>query len=285
MKKIAITGANGQLGRATLSSLLEQVNPSAIVAIVRAQSKLVDFANTGILIKEATYDEPDTLLEAFSDVDTLLHISAATVGPVAAKQEQHVVTAAMKQGVKKVVYTSTLHPQPNAHFMATHTCLLTERAIRASGMQYVFFRNSMYMETVPLFVGNGLYDGQIYYPAENGSVSFVSRLDIAEAIAGVLRKSDTANAVYNITGEVSYTFEAIAQVLGQIKNLDANYVSISDELFQEELAKAEMPIAEIEFYLSMARSIRAGEFTFVDDSLEKLLGRKRKTLTDYLKAL
>lgn len=283
MNKIAITGANGQLGRATLTFLLEQVKPSAIVAVVREKSKLADFSNTGIAIKEATYDEPDTLIEAFRGVDTLLHVSASTAGPIATKQEQHVVAAAKLQGIKKVVYTSTLHPQADAHFMATATCLQTEKAIRESGMQYVFFRNSMYMETIPLFLGNGFYDGQIYFPAGKGSVSFVSRLDIAKAIANVLQQTDSENAAYDITGDAAYTFDAIAQALGQIKNLKANYVSITDEVYEEELAKTGMPEAEIAFYLSMARSIRTGEFMYVDDSLEKLLGRKRKTLTDYLK--
>jgi len=282
---IAITGANGQLGRATLSFLLEKTDSSNVVAVVRDRANLADLSGVGLTIREATYDDPQTLMNAFEDVDVLLQISTSAVGEAATRQEYHVVNAAKQQGIKHVVYTSTLNPHPNAHFMATETCLQTEKAIRESGMYYTFFRNSMYMETIPLFIGDGLHNGQIYYPAGNGRVSFVSRVDIAEAISHLLLQPEIENATYDITGDKSFSFGDLAALLRQERQLDAVYENIDDEHFQAELVKIGMPLQEVDFYLSMAKSIRSGEFELVDGGLEKLLGRKRKTLQHYIRSL
>ena len=61
---IAITGANGQLGRLTIAAL-QRVSPSTpIVATVRSPEKAADLK--GVEVRRADYDRPDTLASAFS---------------------------------------------------------------------------------------------------------------------------------------------------------------------------------------------------------------------------
>nr|WP_295930582.1 NAD(P)H-binding protein [uncultured Dyadobacter sp.] len=283
---IAITGASGNLGKTTLSFLLQKTQPQNIVAVVRDAAKLAEYAGSGIHIRVADYDDPASLEKALAGVDRLLQVSASVTGVQAMAQESQVVLAAVKSGVKEVVYTSTLHPVETAHFQAAHICRSTEELIKKSVMRYVFFRNSMYQETIPLFIGSGMEDGRIFYPSGAGKVSFVSRADIAEALATVLAGDALDNRVFGITGPGAWSFGDIARALQDIAGFaDAAHTDISAEDYRKGLLGFGMGEEEAAFYGSMADSIRAGEFEETDSALETLLGRKPLGVDDYLRSL
>ncbi len=72
----AVTGATGQLGRLVVANLLDSVAPAEIVAIVRDPAKAADLAATGVQLRQADYDRPETLRTAFAGVERLLLISS-----------------------------------------------------------------------------------------------------------------------------------------------------------------------------------------------------------------
>lgn len=281
---IAITGASGHLGKATIQFLVKKINPAGIIAIVRDPAKIQDIP--GIQIRVADYDDPASLAAALTGVEKLLQISSASYGDHATQQEKNVVDAAKAAGVKHVVYTGTVNQNDNPIFYGSKTNLATEKAIQQSGLAYTFFRNSMYMETIPLFIGSAMEDGQIHYPAGSGAISFVARTDIAEGLSNVLAANKGhVNAIYNITGNKAYTFSDIAGYLQSEKGLPATYTDIPAGAYRDEMLKLEMPEFVVDFYISMAESVKSNEFSHVDDSLESLLQRKRLSLQEYVKSL
>jgi len=282
---IGVTGANGHLGKATLNHLLKSVKPENIVAIARNPLKLKEFENTGIQIRTADYDQQESLNEALKGIDQLLQISTTSMGALGIRQENNVVKAAEKLGVKHIVYTSGLKPNPASHFFAVQQCLQTERAIVSSGIAYTFLRNSLYMETIPQFIGNALQEGNIYFPAGTGKVSFVYRDDIAEALSNVLTEDQHHYKTYEVTGAEPFSFSDIANLLGIEKNLEINYIDIPEAVLKDELIKSGMPEQECDWFLSLAQSIKADEFSYVDGTLEKLIRRKPITLNKYLASL
>jgi NAD(P)H dehydrogenase (quinone) len=288
MKKeimIAITGANGNLGKATIGFLLNKIRPEQIVAIVRDPKKMEDLKDSGIQIRIADYDDLGSLNEALKGVDKLLQISAISIGEQGLKEEANVVKAAKQQVIQHIVYTGAVKPRADAHFMATQQCLATEMAILESGISHTFFGNSLYMETIPLFIGEALAHGNIYYPAGSGAVSFVSRIDIAEALSNVLSSTGHENKRYEITGSKAYTFKELASILTAEKGLEVSYVNVPNVVLAEELDKFQMPDDQIGWQLSLADSIKADEFSHVDGTLENLLNRKPFELKEYLRNL
>lgn len=282
---IAITGASGNLGKATLGFLLQRTTASNIVAIVRDADKMKEFADKGVQVRVADYNDLSALTAAMQGVDTLLQISASSIGVEAAAHEKNVVTAATQAGVKHIVYTSTVKPEENAHFMSARQCLQTELDIAATGIPYTFFRNSMYMETIPQFIGGGLYDGNIRFPAGDGKVSFASRIDIAEALANVLTTTGHENKRYEITGSTALGFKEIAETLAAEKQLPATYTNIPAAELQEVLTEIQMPNDEAIWFLTLANSVKHNEFSHVDTTLETLLQRKPLTLNQFIKAI
>ncbi|MBE7177536.1 MAG: SDR family oxidoreductase [Mucilaginibacter polytrichastri] len=280
---IAITGANGNLGKAVTGFLLEKTTALNLRALVRNPETVQDLADAGAAVFTADYDDPASLGAALSGVDRLLHVSAIAWGEAGMRQEENVVRAAQKAGVKHIVYTSALMPNENAAFYSTRQCLHTERLIRESGIPFTFFRNSLYMETIPLFTGDAAESGTIYLPAGDGCVSFVYRPDIAEAIARVLLDPEAhRNRAYEISGSEALSFEEIAGLLTKQSGRTIAYADIPENMMREDLAKTPMPAEEIDWFLSLTRSIKAGEFAGVDPALEQLLGRPPKTVAGFL---
>ena len=280
---IAITGANGHLGKATMKCLLKKISGKNIIAIVRDPSKLSEFKDAGIIVRKADYEDIISLNEALKGIDTLLQISTTSMGERGIGQELNVVEAAKRQGIRHIVYTSGLKPDNEAHFLAVKQCLRTEQAILDSGMVYSILRNSLYMETIPLFMGNAVEEGGFYLSAGKGKVSFVSREDIAEALCTVLTGNGHQNRIYEITGSDSFGFDDIAALLSKNQAKRVAYVDVPEEVLREELLKSGMPEEEVGWFLSLIESIKHNEFAHVEDTLERLIQRKPQTLQDYLK--
>ena len=93
--KIAITGATGQLGQLVVSKLKNQGAGENIVALVRSRQK---GSGLGVEIREANYDDAETLESALSGIDTLLLISGSEVGKRAV-QHRNIIDAAKKNDV------------------------------------------------------------------------------------------------------------------------------------------------------------------------------------------
>ena len=53
---IVITGANGQLGRLVIQSLLKKLPAAEIVAAVRSPEKAQDIAGLGVQLRQADYN-------------------------------------------------------------------------------------------------------------------------------------------------------------------------------------------------------------------------------------
>lgn len=276
---IAITGANGNLGKATIQLLLKRTAPGNIIAVVRDPATVPEFKAAGVLVRRADYDDLDTLNEALKGVEKLLQVSTTSMGEDGIRQETNVVRAAIEQGIQHIVYTGSIKPSPTANFYATHQSLATERAILTSGMHYTFLRNSLYMEIIPLFMGNALTSREWYYPAGNGKVSFVSRQDIAEALANVLTEKGHENKTYEISGSHAYTFAETA------KFLNIMYSDVPNVYLEKGMAAAQLPEELISCMVSMVDGIKANEFAHVEKDLEILLRRKPQCFEDYLKNL
>ena len=111
MTTIAVTGATGKLGRATLQFLLAR-GPAAesIRPIVRDLAKAHDLVDRKFDVAYGNYTDPALLEAAFSGVDKLLFISTSALGEERMLQHRNVVNAAKGAGVKHIIYTSVVKP-------------------------------------------------------------------------------------------------------------------------------------------------------------------------------
>src|SRR4029450_12277431 len=111
MSKLAVTGASGNLGGATIEFLLQRkVSPGDIVAVVRDPTKAVALAERGAEVRRGDYTDPQSLENAFRDIGKLAFISTSALGDERMLHHGNVVKAARAASVGHIFYTSVIKP-------------------------------------------------------------------------------------------------------------------------------------------------------------------------------
>ncbi|HEX6431820.1 MAG TPA: SDR family oxidoreductase [Niastella sp.] len=283
---ILVTAATGHLGSATIDYLLKKNVPAGQVAgLVRDEQKAAALSAKGIVLRKGDYFDGASLEKAFQGIDTLVFISSGSLED-RVSQHRNVVNAAKASGVKHIIYTSVLKATETLKFFPGIDHFHTETMLKQAGIPYTVFRNTFYVEVLPMLFGGALESGQWYYAAGNAKANFAARTDMAEALANVAAApAPHANKIYEITAGQSYTFKEIAGMVSKAVGKTVSYIPIPLEALKEGMKQAGVPEAYIPMYASIAEGIAAGELDAVDGSLEKLLQRKPVDLNEYLPKL
>lgn len=282
---ILVTGASGNLGRAVIGHLLDSrgVAPGRIVAGSRNPDKLVDLAARGVGVRKVDFDDPAGLPAAFTGVGTLLLISTDALDGAGTRLRQHraAVDAAKKAGVAHIAYTSLPHAETSAiSFAPDH--LGTERAIAATGLPYLFFRNSWYQENLFMSLPQALETGQWYTSAGQGRTAFVARDDIAAAIAGALANPPAGSATWTLTGSEALTRDEIAKLAAEIHGKPIQVVHLDDEQLAGGMRAAGVPEAIVPMLVSFDTATRAGDLGTITNDVATLSGRKLQSVRGFL---
>ncbi|MBL0745499.1 SDR family oxidoreductase [Chryseolinea lacunae] len=278
---ILITGATGHFGKATIDFLLQKgVDKKNIVALVRDTAKAS--ALPGIATRVGDFNDKASLSAAFKGVDTLLFVSSGTLVD-RVQQHKNVVDAAKENHVKHIVYTSALKAASAMKFTPGIDHYETEEFLKTSGIAYTVLRNTFYAEVLPMLLGDALTSGDLYYPAGNATVNLASRTDMAEAAAVVLQNPAAhVNTIYEITAARSISFAELAALLSAAVGKTITYHSITLDAMKDGLVKAGVPEIYVPMMLGVADAIGSNEFSYADNSLEKLIGRTPTALKDLL---
>ena len=101
--KYLITGATGGLGSHVLSHLVANVPASEYAAASSSEANRKKFEDRGIAFRVVNYDDPQSLVSAFHDVENLLFVSTNTFDvEKRRKQHQNFVDAAKAANVGHV---------------------------------------------------------------------------------------------------------------------------------------------------------------------------------------
>ena len=266
---IAITGATGHLGQLVIEKLKQKVDASEIVALVRTPAKA---AGLGVATREADYTRQDTLDVALKGVDTLLLISGNEIGQRAV-QHENVIRAAVKNGVKRIVYTSLQHADKSPLNLAPEH-VQTEQALKNSGLDYTILRNGWYSENYTGSIAPALGLGAFYGSAGEGKISSAPREDYAEAAVVALTGQGHEGKTYELAGDEFYTLTDLAAEITAQSGKDIPYRNIPEADYAAALKNAGLPDGFAEAIASWDTG--ASQNALFDDShvLSKLIGRK-----------
>lgn len=285
---ILITGATGQLGGLVLENLIKKgISASSIAVLVRDAEKATALKEKGFELRVGSYDDSSSLVSAFNGIDKMLFISGSDV-QLRSQQHENVVKAAEESGVKHVLYTSferknETETSPISFVAKSH--LDTENALQNSGMKYTIFRNNLYMDLLPAFIGEKVAETGIYFPAEEEETSFVLRSDIAEAIANVLVSEGHENKTYYLSHPEKVKFAAVSEFLsGQLK-APISYFSPTATDYVSTLTQAGVPSEFAQFFAAFGLAIAVGEFNTDKSDLVELLDRRPVSFREYLSSI
>ncbi|KAI1279804.1 hypothetical protein F5Y07DRAFT_34007 [Xylaria sp. FL0933] len=225
MTKIAIIGASGKLGGATLSALLTHklATPSDVIALTSSTPESQTWAKlaaTGVEVRHARFEDAATFEKALKGVERLFLVStpnialdfgvamdydgtAATAEANRGRESHHknAIDGAVKAGVKWIVYSSLAFAfSPSGDKGATKAGVMrahlrTEAYLRSvsakHGVHITIIREGLYNESWPLYLGyfdaqNAQSERDVVPLCGDGKISWTAIHDLGVASALVL---------------------------------------------------------------------------------------------------
>ena len=270
----AITGATGQLGRLVIEHLKTRTADSNIVALVRQPDKAVDL---GVRVREFDYNKPDMLAQALFGVDTLLLISGSEVGS-RIEQHRHVIEAARKADVKRIVYTSLLKADTSPISLADEH-RTTEADLKASGLAYTLLRNSWYTENYTGAIGAVLENGALIGAAGDARLTTAPRVDYAEAAVAALVGSGHENRTYELAGDEPYTLSDLAAEISRQTGKTIPYSDLDEDAYANILTSIGLPEPVARMIAGADTAAKSGALFDDSHQLSTLIGRPTTPLS------
>lgn len=269
---IAITGASGQLGQFVVQGLLKHTAAANIVALVRDVTKATALRDLGVTVRQADYNQPDTLATALHGVEKLLLISSSEVGQ-RIPQHQAVIHAAKQQGVALLAYTSVLHADHNPMLLAAEH-KATEQAIQDAGIPAVILRNGWYTENYTQSVANHIASGIVMGCAGDGKFYTASRQDYADAAVAVLLATEPqAGKVYELAGDTGFTLGEYAAEISRLTGKGVHYHNVTPAEYASFLCELGLPGAFAAVLADSEAQAAIGALADSSKTLSRLLGR------------
>jgi NAD(P)H dehydrogenase (quinone) len=274
---LAVTGATGFLGGAIAAQLASAGVPVRL--LVRSLAKAPTLA--GCVARVCAYSDFEQSRVALAGVETLLMVSASE-SQTRLEEQRTFIDAAQAAAVKHIAYTSFVGAAAQATFTLARDHYFTEQHIKAKGMAHTFLRDALYMDFVPLLVGD---DGVIRGPAADGRAAIVSRTDIARTACAVLRDpSAHRNVTYNLTGPEALTMTEIANILSTAAGKAVRFHDETLTEAYESRKKWHAPDWQNDAWVSTYTAIAAGEMSTVSADIERITGQRAMTLAELLAA-
>jgi NAD(P)H dehydrogenase (quinone) len=283
MSTLLVTGASGHLGRRVVELLLE-ANAGQIIATTRTPDKLAEFAQRGVVVRQADFDNADSLPAAFAGADRLLLISTDAVD-VPGRRLNHqraAIKAAEAAGVKHIVYTSIMNPVPENPAFVVPDHHGTEEALAASGIGWTALRENLYAEVLVGSLSQAIASGSLYSGAGDGKAAYITREDCARASAAALASSFDSRRTVNITGPDALSQADAAALASSISGRPVAYVPLPIDAVIEGMVGAGLPRPMAEAYATFDAAIAQDFFSAVSNGVEELTGRKPIRIADYL---
>ncbi|GGB50573.1 NAD(P)-dependent oxidoreductase [Roseibium aquae] len=276
---IAVTAANGQLGRLILKQLAH-LTGTPVRALVRTPEKARDLATAQVSVVKGDYNDPESLRSALEGVERLVLISGNDIGN-RVPQHKAVIEAAKAAGVSFVVYTSVLKANSSDMILGAEH-LPTEQALAESGLAHAILRNGWYLENYDGTVQAALAHGAVFGAAGDGLIAAAGREDYAEAAAKVVAGDDVSSRTYELAGEPAFTLADLAAQLSEKTGRAIAYQNLSEAEYEKALVGAGLPEGFAKAVADADRAASQGALDSTSADLRKLLGRPTLSLSDYI---
>lgn len=204
--KVAITGANGFVGRHVITALLVGMAPGDIRALVRDPGRAApELPAAGLDLRAADVTRPETLRGAFDGVDVVVHTVAipterhGSFARINAEGTRAVVAEAERAGVKKIVHLSAIGASPDSPYPFLRSKGEGQAAVEGSAVAHVVLRPSILFGPGDDFFPRLRFSLRFpVVPLPGGGVARFQPLHVAD-LAQAIRTA--------LTGEISGTYE------------------------------------------------------------------------------
>lgn len=281
--KILITGASGNLGGGVLDHLIDLLPPAQLVAAGRNLEAMARFAGKGVSVRSMDFDDGTSIEQALADIGTLYLVPTREHDRVA--QHRRVLEAAKHLGVKHVLYSGVIHHDEEGFGAAVTDHQTTERDIAATGLQHTFVRNGIYLDALPMLMGNAVESGAFAYPVAPKGVSWAASADLSEATARIIADPTLHGGIHALSLSRAVDYTEIAAIVSQATGRSVAHVDVSPEAYEQVLVQVGVPPGLAGFLAGLAVAMAQGVVLHPNDALKRILGREPLSAEAYLRSV
>lgn len=270
-----VTGATGNVGRHVLATLLlHGVSLRAGVSdLTRGRF------GSGVEAVELDFLRPETFAPAVRGVAGIFLLrppAISRVGPTL----NRLVDVAAAAGVRHIAFLSVIGAGRNP--LVPHHRV--ERHLRRTPIAWTFLRPSFFAQNLGDACRRDIRDdGRIFLPAGDGRAAFVDARDVAEVAAQVLiDPSAHAGRAYDLTGQEPVSFFEVAELLSGAVGRRIRYQPATLPAYAKHLRSQGLPLTQLTVQTVLHAGLRLGQAERVDPALPQLLGRRARTIRDYV---
>jgi NAD(P)H dehydrogenase (quinone) len=267
-KRLLVTGASGNLGKAVVAEL-RRLGAKTVIAATRTPGKHQELAALGVEEREADFDRPETLQAAFRGVERLLLVSTDSLHAPEVRIRQHraAIQAAAGAGVEHVVYTSLPNAHPTEGPSIPDDHFWTEVALFETGLNWTILRNNLYAEVILRFAHFALKTGKLVSATQSRGRSYVTREDCARTAAAALLNSTQ-----------------VASVLSRLSGKSIQHVNVTPDEVEKGLVAAGIPQFAARSVRELDEETSRGYHAIVTTTVTNLTGRVPLSVEDFLQA-
>lgn len=281
---LVVSGASGRLGRLVLHELIQKGGNDKIIAITRNPNRLAAFANQGVTVLKADFNDPNSLDQAFQQADRLLLISTNVVENPGLRITLHrnAIEAAARSNIKHVTYTSFSNPAPDSPMTSPFDHFATEQMLTATSLNWTILRNNIYADMIfqrfPFVFATGLLIGA----AGKGGVSYITREDCAKAAAAALSSRKLHNTTFDIAGSQIINYEELSKIITAFSGQKISYIEVTPEALRKHLLENNLSKLYADLFVSCDIAISQRLFEIDSNDFKKLTGKEPEILSDFL---
>jgi NADH dehydrogenase len=221
--RVAITGANGFVGRQVVAALLAAEPAEEIRAIVRDPDRArAELPAAGLEVRRADVTEPASLDGAFAGVDVVVHLVAipterhGSFERVNAEGTRAVVREAERAGARKIVHVSAIGASPQSPYPFLRSKGQGQAAVTSSSVPHTVLRPSLLFGPGDDFFPRLRFSLRFpVVPLPGGGVARFQPLHVADlARTIVLAARGPTTGVYELGGPDPVTYrELLAEAM------------------------------------------------------------------------
>jgi len=261
-QKILVIGGNGKTGR----RVAERLTKLGKALRIGSRSEKTPF----------DWEKPETWSAAIEGIDTVyITFQPDLAIPSAAETIQKFTSLAVKQGIQKMVLLSG---------RGEKEAQVCEKIVMNTAPNWTIIRASWFNQNFSesIFL-EPILAGHVALPRGEALEPFTDADDIADVVVESLIDDKHTRQIYELTGPHLLTFEQAINEISKFTGRNITFQSLTLEEYPKLLREHQLP----EDYIWLANYLFAevldGRNSSVTNDIEKVLGRKAKSFTEYVK--
>jgi uncharacterized protein YbjT (DUF2867 family) len=219
------------------------------------------------------WDDSSTWPAALHGADTLYVTYYPDLSsPRAGGQIRELAQLAVASGIRRIVLISG-RGEPQCH--------AGENAVRESGVPYTILRCAWFAQNFSEgHLRDQVLSGELAFPAGDVAEPFVDLEDVADVVVEALTNPKHTGKTYELSGPRLITFGEACSEISKASGHQVRYVPVSMDSYREVLATV-MPPDVAGSLCELFAYILDGHNAFIDNDIERVLGRKARDFTAY----